>query len=342
MSARIILVITDNTPDQINGVVTTFRCLEPQARADGYEIQYIHPGLFCHVSCPGYPEVKLSWPRGIGRMIRDIAPDHIHIATEGPVGLAARLWLDRHGWRYNTSYHTRFPEFVREIYGIPTWITYAYLRWFHKHSGRVLTTTDTMVQELREHGFAGDIRAWSRGVDRDHLRPSRDRNPDHRFQDRPRVLYVGRVSREKNLEVLCDLYTEFYIDIVGDGPYRAELERRYPRVNFLGYRKGSALADCYAQADVFAFPSRADTFGIVMIEAMSLGTPVAGYPVPGPLDVIEPGVTGYTDADLARAIRLCLGLNRSRIERASQRWTWHHCWSIFRDNLVSINTVDNP
>ena len=337
MSARIILVITDNTPDQINGVVTTFRNLEPQARADNYEIQYIHPGLFCHVACPGYPEVRLAWPRGIGRMIRDISPDHIHIATEGPVGLAARLWLDRHGWRYNTSYHTRFPEFVREIYGIATWITYAYLRWFHKHSGRVLTTTDTMVRELHTHGFDGDIRAWTRGVDRDHLMPTPgDWRHDRGFQDRPRVLYVGRVSREKNLEALCDLYQEFHIDIVGNGPHRAELERRYPRVNFLGYRKGSSLADCYAQADVFAFPSRADTFGIVMIESMSLGTPVAGYPVPGPLDVIEPGVTGYTDEDLGRAIRLCLGLDRKQVERASQRWTWHRCWTIFRDNLVEV------
>jgi glycosyltransferase involved in cell wall biosynthesis len=334
MSTRVILVVTDNTPDQINGVVTTFRNLETQARADGYEIQYIHPGLFCHVSCPGYPEVKLSWPGGLGKKIRDIAPDHVHIATEGPLGLAARLWLDRQSWRYNTSYHTRFPEFVREIYGIPTSITYRYLRWFHKHSGRVLTTTDTMVQELQAHGFDGDIRSWTRGVDRDDLMPSRAWSHPRQFGSRPRVLYVGRVSREKNLEALCELSQEFYIDIVGDGPYRAELEREYPQVHFLGYRRGSALADCYAQADVFAFPSRADTFGIVMIEAMSLGTPVAGYPVPGPQDVIEPGVTGYMDEDLGRAIRLCLGLDRDRIRQDAERWTWHHCWSIFRDNLI--------
>jgi len=338
MSARVILVITDNTPDQINGVVTTFRNLETQARADGYEIQYIHPGLFCHVSCPGYPEVKLSWPRGLGKKIRDIAPDHVHIATEGPLGLAARLWLDRQAWRYNTSYHTRFPEFVREIYGIPTAVAYCYLRWFHKHSGRVLTTTETMVQELRAHGFDGDIRAWTRGVDRDDLMPSREWPHPRQFGSRPRVLYVGRVSREKNLEALCDLSPEFHIDIVGDGPYRVELEREYPQVHFLGYRRGSALADCYAQADVFAFPSRADTFGIVMIEAMSLGTPVAGYPVPGPQDVIEPGVTGYMDEDLGRAIRLCLGLDRDRIRTDAERWTWHHCWCIFRDNLIAIST----
>jgi len=329
-----ILIITDNTPDQINGVVTTFSNIELLAKHDSYDMVYIDPSHFASIPAPGYPEVRLAWPRRIGRKIESQHPDYIHIATEGPIGLAARLWLDRKGWRYNTSYHTKFPEFIQRIYGVPEFVTYAYVRWFHKHSGRVLTTTETMVNDLRAHGFRGDIRAWTRGVDRDQLMPSQDWQHDRKFQDRPRVLYVGRVSREKNLDALCDLHREFHIDIVGDGPYRTELEQRYPRVNFLGYRKGSALADCYAQADVFAFPSRADTFGIVMIEAMSLGTPVAGYPVPGPQDVIEQGVTGYTDDDLARAIRLSMGLDREQVSRASERWTWHHCWSIFRDNLV--------
>ena len=174
MPTRRILIITDNCQDQINGVVTTFRNLERVAGSDGYDIVYLDPGQFPHRDCPGYPEVKISWPRGIGRRILEIAPDHVHIATEGPIGLAARLWLDRHGWRYNTSYHTRFPEFINKMYGIPTSWTYAYLRWFHKHSGRVLTTTDTMVSELRARGFDGDIVAWTRGVDRDELQPTQD------------------------------------------------------------------------------------------------------------------------------------------------------------------------
>lgn len=331
-----ILVITDNTPDQINGVVTTFRNIESPARADGYHIEYVHPGLFCHVSCPGYPEVKLAWPSGIGRRIKHIAPDHVHIATEGPVGLAARLWLDRYGWRYNTSYHTRFPEFLHELYGIPIGITYRYLRWFHKHSGRVLTTTDTMVKDLLSRGFSADIRSWTRGVDRDNLAPSQSWTHPHDFTHRPRVLYVGRVSREKNLDALCVLNPEFQIEIVGDGPYRTELQRRYPRVDFLGYRQGKDLADCYARADVFAFPSCADTFGIVMIESMSLGTPVAGYPVPGPLDVVEPGVNGYLDRDLATAIRRCVSLDRDQVRASAARWTWSNCWQIFRHNLVPV------
>jgi glycosyltransferase involved in cell wall biosynthesis len=339
MSTKTILVVTDNLPDQINGVVTTFRNIEAPARAAGYNITYIDASGFPNWACPGYPEVRLSWPANIGARILAAWPHHVHIATEGPLGLAARLWLDNRGWRYNTSYHTRFPEFLHKIYHIPPALTYAYVRWFHKHSGRVLTTTDTMVDILQRHGFRGDIRAWTRGVDRDALRPTREWPREHDYASRTHVVYVGRVSREKNLRDLLDLDTEFDITVVGDGPERAALEQSYPRVRFLGYRRGAALADAYAQADVFAFPSQADTFGIVMIEAMSLGTPVAAFPVPGPQDVIEPGVTGYMDWDLSRAIRRCTGLNRGRVREASLRWTWDACWEIFRQNLVPVTQL---
>lgn len=334
--SKTILIITDNLPEQINGVVTTFRNIEKLAVLDGYRILYLDPGQFLHVSCPGYPEVKLSLPWQIGAKIQAMAPDHIHIATEGPIGLCARLYLDKCGHRYNTSYHTKFPEFVNKMYHIPMSWTYAYLRWFHKHSGRVLTTTDTMVDLLQQHGFQGDIRAWTRGVDRDALKPTRDWPHDHDFASRTAVLYVGRVSEEKNLQALLELHDEFDITVVGDGPQRAELQHQYPKVVFLGYRAGSALADAYAQADVFAFPSQVDTFGIVMIEAMSLGTPVAAFPVPGPRDVIDPGVTGYMDWDLSRAIRRCTGLRRDEVQQASLRWTWQSCWEIFRQNLVPV------
>jgi glycosyltransferase involved in cell wall biosynthesis len=337
--SKTILVITDNLPDQINGVVTTFRNIEEPARQDGYHIQYIDASCFLNWPCPGYPEVRLSWPRHMGTRILAAWPNHVHIATEGPLGLAARLWLDDRGWRYNTSYHTRFPEFLHKIYHIPPALTYAYVRWFHKHSGRVLTTTTTMVDMLQRHGFRGDIQAWTRGVDRDALRPSRDWPHEHDYASRTQVVSVGRISREKNLRDLLDLSDEFDISVVGDGPERERLESEYPRVRFLGYRRGSALADAYAQADVFAFPSQTDTFGIVMIEAMSVGTPVAAYPVPGPQDVIEPGVTGYMDWDLARAIRRCTGLRRSTVQQASQRWTWQQCWEIFRQNLVPVTDV---
>jgi glycosyltransferase involved in cell wall biosynthesis len=328
-----ILIITDNTREQINGVVTTFTNIEFLARRDGYDIDYISPELFNSVAAPGYPEVRLTWPRKIGRLIQSRGPDYIHIATEGPIGLAARLWLDRRGWRYNTSYHTKFPEFMKKIYGIPESWTYAYVRWFHKHSVRVLTTTDTMVRDLRSHGFRGDIQAWTRGVDRNIFHPGLRKKTD----GEKILLNVGRVSKEKGLDDFCRLQIPGTRKIVvGDGPYRAELEQRYSDVEFVGARTGRELAAYYANADVFVFPSRTDTFGVVIIEALVCGTPVAAYPVPGPQDILEPGITGYTSWCLQDAVEICLDYPRDRVATASQRWTWNACWHMFRDNLVEI------
>lgn len=332
---RKILVITDNTPDQINGVVTTFRNIERYAWSDGYHFEYIDPTMFTKIPAPGYPEVKLAWPRGIGKIIDQADPDYVHIATEGPVGLFARIWLDQHYWRYNTSYHTKFPEFIKNIYGVPEFLTYSYVRWFHKHSGRVLTTTDTMVQDLQQHGFQGEILSWTRGVDRDNLSPGRPRKIKP-LDSKPTILNVGRVSKEKGLDDLCKLQDRYDVQIVGDGPYRHELERKYPKVKFLGYKQGTELADIYQDADVFCFPSKTDTFGLVMIESMSLGTPVAAYPVPGPVDVIEPGITGHMSNDLEYSIERCLGYDRERVKLTSNRWSWKRCWEIFRNNLISI------
>ena len=333
MQEKIILVITDNLKDQINGVVTTFKNIELLALEDGYRLAYLDPSSFPNCSAPGYPEVKLSWPRGIGRLIQSHDPDYIHIATEGPIGLAARLWLDRKGWRYNTSYHTKFPEFIKRIYGVPECITYAYVRWFHKHSGRVLTTTDTMVHDLRKHGFRGDIRAWTRGVDRRIFDPAlRNRTDAEKI-----LLNVGRVSKEKGLDDFCKLSIPGTRKIVvGDGPYRASLERRYPDVEFVGARTGRALAEYFANADVFVFPSRTDTFGMVIIESLVSGTPVAAYPVPGPRDILEAGVTGCMNDSIQDAVEACLDYPRDRVVTASQRWTWDCCWQIFRENLVDL------
>ena len=328
-----ILIITDNTPDQINGVVTTFSNIELLAKHDSYDMVYIDPSHFASIPAPGYPEVRLAWPRRIGRKIESQHPDYIHIATEGPIGLAARLWLDRKGWRYNTSYHTKFPEFIQRIYGVPEFVTYAYVRWFHKHSGRVLTTTETMVNDLRAHGFRGDIRAWTRGVDRRTFDPSlRDRTDGEKI-----LLNVGRVSKEKGLDDFCKLSLPGTRKIVvGDGPYRTELEHRYPDVEFVGAKTGRKLAEYFANADCFVFPSKTDTFGVVIIESLAVGTPVAAYPVPGPRDILEEGITGYMSPCLADAVEICLDYPRDRVIAASQRWTWDRCWQIFRDNLVDV------
>jgi glycosyltransferase involved in cell wall biosynthesis len=329
--SKTILIITDNLPEQINGVVTTFTNIQALAASDGYDIVYLDPRQFPHCNALGYPEVKISWPWRIGSKIQKINPDYVHIATEGPLGLAARLWLDRQGWNYNTSYHTKFPEFLNEMYRIPVSWTYWYVRWFHKHSGRVLTTTKGMVEDLESNGFTNVI-PWTRGVNRENLKPTKTRTANRDIT----LLSVGRVSKEKGLDDLIPLQWEFDIVIVGDGPYREELENKMRNAQFVGYKSGSELADYYQQADVFVFPSKTDTFGLVMIEAMSVGTPVAAYPVRGPLDVIEPGVTGTMNDNLYLAVTSALELDRAKVKKASQVWTWEACWTIFKNNLIRV------
>lgn len=330
---KTILIVTDNEPKQINGVVTTFNNIQVHAERDGYSVVYIDPRQFHHFNCPGYPEIKISWPWRIGQKIKAINPTHVHIATEGPIGLAANLWCWYHGWKFNTSYHTQFPEFLKKLYHIPEWITYGYLRWFHNHAGVILTTTNSMVKDLIAHGFKTNVISWTRGVDRTALSSTIEYTHNNA---KPIVLYVGRVSKEKSLDDLCKLQDIYTINIVGDGPHRAKLESTYTKVNFLGYQQGSELANSYAQADVFCFPSRTDTFGIVIIEALSQGTPVAAYPVTGPIDILEQGITGYMDNDLNFAITQCLKLDRIVVKAKSTTWTWENCWKIFKKNLVIL------
>jgi len=274
-----ILIVTDNLPDQINGVVTTYSNIEACALRDGYQFVYITPGDFSHIDCPIYNEVKLAFPRKMGEKIEEIGADYYHIATEGPVGLWARKYLTKHHIRYNTAYHTKFPEGLYTLLGIPESITWRYIKWFHKHTGRVLTTTESMVHQLKSKGLRGNIIPWTRGVDRSVFRP------ELRTKRAGEVVLVcvSRVSKEKNLDDFCSLdYFGARKIMVGDGPYREELESKYPNVEFVGFKRGEELATYYANADVFVFPSRWETFGIVMIEAMACGTPVAAYPVQGP------------------------------------------------------------
>jgi glycosyltransferase involved in cell wall biosynthesis len=323
-----IAIVTDNLKTQINGVVTTFNSMESLANKDGYDFCFIDPSRFKHYSAPFYPEVKLSIPFGIGKIFEEIQPDHIHIATEGPVGLAARLYCDKKRWIYNTSYHTKFPEFLDELYGLPPFLTYGYLKWFHKHSGIVLTNTRSMVETLKKRNFTNTIIEWTRGVDLEKLKPTVEDDQDGS------VLYVGRVSKEKNLDALCELQDQFKIVIVGDGPYRETLEKKYPKVEFVGYKTGSELANYYRRASVFCFPSRSDTFGIVIIEAMSQGCPVAAFPVTGPIDIIENHVTGALALNLEDSINECFRLDRDYIRFRSKQWTWDKCWQQFKENLV--------
>jgi glycosyltransferase involved in cell wall biosynthesis len=327
--SKTILIITDNVPDQINGVVTTFKNLEDHARNAGYSVVYIDPGQFPNFACPGYPEVRLCWPHGISKKIKALQPDFIHIATEGPVGFFARWWCERNNILYNTSYHTDFAKFLKAMYQVPESWTYWYLRWFHKNSHRVLVTTKTIKDELTKHGFERMV-IWTRGVDRS-LTPA-----PRQEHSRPMVLNVGRVSAEKGIDKLTVLQDHYNLVIVGDGPYMREARRLLPKAEFVGYKQGQELVDYYHSADVFVFPSSADTFGLVMIEAMAQGTPVAAFPVQGPIDIIDPDLNGYMDWNLKRAVDLCLPLDRDAVKESSQQWTWGNCWQIFQENLISV------
>jgi len=327
---KTILIVTDNLPEQINGVVTTYKNIEACAILDGYRVVYITPGDFRYFDCPGYNEVKIAYPRAMGKKIEEISPDYIHIATEGPIGLSARKYLSKHNFRYNTAYHTKFPEGLRALFGIPEALTWPLVRWFHKHSGKVLTTTDTMVKELQAHGFDGDIISWTRGVDREIF------HPGHRVETTSRyILCVSRVSKEKNLEAFFELDYPGYLKVmVGDGPMLETYKKQYPDVHFTGFKTGVDLARYYANAEVFVFPSKWETFGIVMIEAMACGTPVAAYPVQGPEDVVDEGVTGCLNDELKQAVTDCFFLPRHKVWEGSQRWSWERAWTIFRDNLI--------
>jgi glycosyltransferase involved in cell wall biosynthesis len=331
MREKIVLIVTDNLEDQINGVVTTYKNIEACAILDGYRFVYLNPGWFHYINCPGYNEVKIAYPRKIGQKIEEICPDHIHIATEGPVGLCARQYLDKHGYRYNTAYHTNFPEGLRKLFGIPEALTWPLIRWFHKHSGKVLTTTDTMVKHLKDHGFEGQLISWTRGVDRSIFNPGQRQKNNDKIQ----LLCVGRVSKEKNLEEFFQLeFPNCHKIMVGDGPMMETYRDLYPEVEFVGFKTGLDLAYYYANADVFVFPSRWETFGIVMIEAMACGTPVAAYPCQGPIDVVEIGKTGYLDTDLKNAIDNCLTLPRDIVLENTKKWSWNQAWAIFRNNLI--------
>ena len=330
---KTILIITDNLPEQINGVVTTYKNIEACAVLDGYRVVYITPGHFRYFDCPKYNEVKIALTRQMGKKIKEIGADYHHIATEGPLGLSARKYFSKHRISYSTAYHTKFPEGLKKLFGVPERFTWGFVRWFHKKASVVLTTTDTMVNELKAHGFKGNVIPWTRGVDRTIFNPSQRTGT---VVNGPILVCVSRVSKEKNLEAFFEMPYNGVKIMVGDGPMLEEYKVTYPDVEFVGAKRGQELAKYFAMADVFVFPSRWETFGLVMIEAMACGTPVAAYPCQGPLDVIDEGITGCMREDLAEAVTSALLLDRSAVYEGSQRWTWERAWAIFRDNLISL------
>ncbi|CAD5109673.1 glycosyltransferase family 4 protein [Zestomonas carbonaria] len=313
-----ILIVSDAWLPQVNGVVTSLQALVGELRELGHQVEVLEPRAFRSWPCPTYPEIPLAWNLWrVGRAIRTFRPDCVHLATEGPLGWAARRWLVRRGLAFSSAIHTRFPEY---LHGRWPWLPlswgYAYLRAFHRPSQAVLLSTQRLCDEFSAWGM-GNLRVWRKGVDSYLFRP-RPRTG----VERPVFLYVGRIAPEKNLEAFLDLDLPGTKRVIGDGPSRAELQARYPLVEFLGYRHGEALAEAYAAASVLVFPSRTDTYGLVMLEALACGTPVAALPVPGPLDVLTPGVTGVLDEDLRRACLQALALDRKRCAELAAQRSW--------------------
>ncbi len=334
-----ILVATDAWEPQVNGVVRTLTRVVGELEGMGHVVEVIHPGQFKTFPLPTYAEIKVAIGvyEPVQERFKAFEPEAIHIATEGPVGLAARRICVEWKLPFTTSYHTRFPEYVSARLPLPLAAGYAYMKWFHKPSGRLMVATPTMREELARHGFR-NISAWSRGVDTEVFRPRRDDEPDIFAQlAKPIFLYVGRVAVEKNIEAFLAVDLPGTKVVVGPGPQLDELRVRYPRVQFTGSKSGADLAAHYACADVFVFPSLTDTFGLVILEAMAAGTPVAAYPAPGPIDLIPgsgAGVLALTATEgLREACLQALDLDRKQVRAFAETFSWRACAEDFVKNL---------
>lgn len=321
-----LLLVTDAWSPQTNGVVTTLSTVIGHLPELDIEVSVIHPGLFKTWPLPSYPEIRIARNPGILKeLIREIDPHAMHIATEGPLGMAARRFCVRNDYAFTTSLHTKFPEYVNVRFGLPLKTGYKFMRWFHRPASSTLVTTESHRRELAEWGLE-DLVVWSRGVDTAKFTP----NPEFNAQQPPRLVYVGRVAVEKNIEAFLELDLEGDKVIIGDGPARAELQAKYPDVQWMGYRKGQPLVDEYAKADVFVFPSLTDTFGLVMLEAMACGTPVAAYPVTGPIDVVKNGINGCLDEDLSKAIAGALQVDRE----SCREYASHNDWRVIAARMA--------
>ena len=314
-----ILIVSDAWEPQVNGVVRTLKMTRRELELKGHRTELISPLGFRSLPCPTYPEISLALTtrREVERRIDAFAPDCLHIATEGPLGWLARSIALRRGWPFTTAYHSRFPEYVKARCGVPLAWSYALLRRFHNAATFTLAPTPAIVADLAARGFRG-ARLWSRGVDQQLFNPAGERDE---VDQRPVFLYVGRIAIEKQVDEFLRLDLPGEKWVAGEGPERARLQAKFPQAHWLGVLDGAALARLYRSADVLVFPSVTDTFGLVMAEAMACGTPVAAFPVPGPIDVVGAG-GGVLDTDLRRACRQALALPREVVRRHAEQFTW--------------------
>lgn len=325
-----LLIVTDAWYPQVNGVVRTLTEIRDGLRRRGWQVEVLGPSG-ATLACPGYKEIRLTLrpTTAVSEIVRAQEPDYIHIATEGPLGMAMRRYCLARGWRFTTSFHTRFPEYLKAMFGVPRRWTYTYLRRFHAPSAHVLIPTSSILSELEERGFS-NAHLWGRGVDADLFHPNKRVSTSLAG---PVFLYVGRLAVEKNIEAFLRADTGGTKVVVGDGPAREALQRKYPQILFKGTLHGEDLAQVYASADVFVFPSRTDTFGLVLLEALASGLPVAAYDVPGPRDVIGSAPVGVLGEDLGAAARAALQLDREACRDFALQHSWERSIQQFEARL---------
>jgi len=335
-----IVIVTDAWEPQVNGVVRTLKQTYSHLIEMGHTVFLLTPEGHYTIPCPSYPSIPLSlFPgRKIARDLKALNADAVHIATEGPLGMAARRWCIKNNVQFTTSYHTQFPEYVRLRLPIPISWTYAWFRRFHNKAVRTLVPTESQKQRLQSHGF-NNVHVWGRGVDTSIFKPD---TPQAIKLPRPITLNMGRVAIEKNIDAFLALDLPGSKVVVGDGPDLEMLRKKYPDVLFTGAKFGEELASWVAAADVFVFPSKTDTFGLVLLEALACGVPVAAYPVTGPKDVLEHGLVGYLDEDLKTAVINALQLNKlDCIDFAAQR-SWQACTQVFSELMYNNRTDKMP
>jgi glycosyltransferase involved in cell wall biosynthesis len=344
-------IATDAWAPQVNGVVRTLTETISRLKAQGHEVEVVAPDRFMTIPCPGYSEIRLALaPRfGVRKTLGTFRPDIVHISTEGPIGWSARAWCLKHNVPFTTAFHTRFPEYVAARTRLSLDFIWPIMRTFHKGSRAILTATQSLRDELESRGIH-PTQLWSRGIDHNVFHPDQQVHPGLQHLTKPILLSVGRVAVEKNLEAFLDADVTGTKVIVGDGPARAHLEARYPEAVFLGTRHSAELASIYASADVFVFPSKTDTFGLVMLEALACGVPVAGYPVQGPLDIIGAegrGAHGTLDqaigclkTDLAEAIKGALSLSRTHAAEYGAQFCWNICTDQFVNGVTKASNSE--
>jgi len=345
-----IMIVTDAWVPQVNGVVRTMQRVIGELEAEGHVFEIVHPGDgFRTFPLPTYPEIRLAlFARNkVEARFHAFEPDAVHVVTEGTLGMAGRAMCLKIKHPFSTAYHTRFPEYVAARIPVPVSWGYSYVRWFHKYSGRVMVPTQSMVDELNQKKFINTV-AWTRGVDTVQFHPSKRAAPGSDSDPytglaRPIFLNVGRVAVEKNIEAFVELDLPGSKVVIGDGPAMKELQKKYPEVHFLGSKFDEELAACYASADVFVFPSLTDTFGLVVLEAMASGTPVAAFEATGPKDVI-PGSNAGTitplGGDLAAGTVACLELSRDTCRAYAETYSWKAVAHAFLENLQPMRTPE--